>query len=206
MRGTRLMLSRFKMAAATALCALAALSPARGQIASSPPPPDSNPGWSFAVTPYVWLPTISANLQANKPRGGTVSTTIDAGIGDYLSDVNFAMMLGGAARYDRFSVMTDLVYLNASLNSSVSHLSTVNLGPGPIDIPRSLQLDTGTRLATTIWSLAAGYTLLQGEWATSTPSPDCACWPWARPPTTCSVPTSSRQTARSAYRAAVVST
>ena len=122
------------------------------------------PGWQFAITPYAWLPMISANLQANGPRGGSVSTTISAGIGDYISDINFAAMVGGVARYDRFSVMTDLVYMNASLTSSVSHLSTINLGPGPIDIPRSQQLSTGTRLATTVWSLAGGYTLLQGDW------------------------------------------
>jgi hypothetical protein len=106
----------------------------------------------------------SANLQANTPRRGTASTTIDAGIGDYISDLNFGLMLGGAARYDRFSIMTDLVYANASLTSSRSHFSSINLGAGPIDIPRSQQLDTGTRLDTTIWSLAGGYTLLQGDW------------------------------------------
>jgi hypothetical protein len=73
-------------------------------------------------------------------------------------------MLGGAARYDRFTVLTDIIYLNASLTSSMSHLSTVNPGPGPIDIPRSQQLFTGTRLQATIWSFAGGYTLLQGDW------------------------------------------
>jgi len=155
---------RFKVAVIT-LSALTAAAPVRAQIASSPPPPPgAMTGWQFAITPYVWLPTISANLQANGPRGGSVSTTISASIGDYISDINFGVLVGGVARYDRFSVMTDLVYLNASLTSSVSHLSTVNLGPGPIDIPRSLQLSTGTRLATTVWSLAGGYTLLQGDW------------------------------------------
>jgi G3E family GTPase len=50
------------------------------------------------------------------------------------------------------------------MTTSNSHLSRINLGPGPIDIPRSQQLSTGTRLATTIWSLAGGYTVLQGDW------------------------------------------
>jgi hypothetical protein len=153
-----------KLTAAVALCTFAATWPVRAQIASNPPPPGSMPGWSFAVTPYVWLPRLSANLEANNPRGGTVSTTIDAGIGAYISDLNFATMVGGVARYDRFSVVTDLIYFNASLTSNENRFSSVNLVPGPIDIPRSLQLDTGTRLDTTIWSLAGGYTLLQGGW------------------------------------------
>ena len=73
-------------------------------------------------------------------------------------------MVGGEARYDRFTIMTDLVYANASITTSNSHFSSVNLGPGPIFIPRELQLSTGTRLATTVWSVAGGYTLLQGDW------------------------------------------
>lgn len=151
--------------AAAALCTVTVASlPARAQIASSPPPQGPSSGWSFAVTPYIWLPTLSADLRTNGPRGGTVSTTVSAGVGDYLSDINFALMLNAIARHDRFSVMTDLIYMNASLTSGVSHLSSVNPGSGPIDIPRSLQLSTGSRLTATVWSLAGGYTLLRGDW------------------------------------------
>jgi hypothetical protein len=155
---------QYRIMMAAAFCALAVASPARAQIASSPPTSGTSPGWSFAVTPYLWLPSLSASLQANTPRGGNVTTTIDAGIGEYLTDVNFGAMGGGVARYGRFSAMTDFVYLNASLTSGESHLASVNPGPGPIDIPRSQQIDSGTRLATAIWSLAGGYTLLQGDW------------------------------------------
>jgi hypothetical protein len=153
-----------KLAAFSFATAAAAAFPAHAQIASSPPPQGSMPGWSFAVTPYLWIPTLSADLRATGPRGGAVSTSISAGIGDYISDINAGLMFGAVARHDRFSVLTDFVYVNTSLTSSVSHLSSVNLGSGPIDIPRSLQLSTGTRAALTIWSLAGGYTLLQGDW------------------------------------------
>ena len=153
-----------KLAAVALSTAITAAFPARAQLASTPPPQGSVPGWSFAVTPYIWLPTISADLRANGPRGGTVSTSISAGIGDYISTINAALQLGAEARYNRFTVLTDLIYGNNSLTSSVSHLSSVNLGPGPIDIPRSQQLSSGTRASMTIWSLAGGYTLLQGDW------------------------------------------
>jgi hypothetical protein len=149
---------------AAALCLIVAAPPAHAQLASSPPPVESGAGWSFAVNPYIWLPRISQTLQATGPQGGTVSTTVEAGFTDYLTLVNFAAMVGGVARYDRFSVMTDLVYINDSLTSSTIHLSSVNPGSGPIDIPRSVQVGTGTRMAMTIWSLAGGYTLLQGGW------------------------------------------
>jgi hypothetical protein len=150
---------------AFAFTAIAAAGPpAHAQIASAPPAPEAASGWSFAVAPYLWIPTISADLHATGPRGGTVSTSINAGIGDYISDINAGLMLGAVARHDRFSVLTDFMYINTSLTTSVSHLSSINLGPGPIDIPRSLQLSTGTRSALTIWSLAGGYTVLRGDW------------------------------------------
>jgi hypothetical protein len=138
---------------------------AHAQVASIlPPAAETSPSWSFAITPYIWLPAISANLRVSRPRGGAVDSNVGAGIGDYISDLNFALMLGGMARYGRFSVLTDLVYVNASLTSDVSRLSSVNLGPGPIDIRRGRQIASGTRMAETVWSLAGGYTLLEGRW------------------------------------------
>jgi len=137
---------------------------AHAQVANLPPSQQSSTGWTIAITPYAWLPTISTTFSVTGPQGNTVTQTISAGIADYISQLNFGLMLGGEARYDRFTVMTDLVYANASITTKNSHISRVNLGTGSIDIPRSQQLETGTRLATTIWSLAGGYTLLQGDW------------------------------------------
>src|ERR1700722_19223194 len=142
----------------------AVTSAARAQVASTPPAPGSGAGLIFPITPYAWLPTVSTTYSYTGPRTGTVTNTISAGIGDYISELNFGLMVGGEARYDRFTIMTDLVYANASITTSNSHFSSVNLGSGPIFIPRELQLSTGTRLATTIWSVAGGYTLLQGDW------------------------------------------
>jgi hypothetical protein len=88
---------------------------------------------------------------------------INSGPSDYISQLNSALMLGAEARYDRFTIQTDLVYANASITTSDSYLSTVNVGLAPVYIPRSQQLSTGSRLATTIWSVVGGYTLLQGD-------------------------------------------
>ena len=137
--------------------------PALAQVAAAPPTAVSQ-GWTFAVAPYAWLPTISTTYSYDTPRRGTVTNTVSANIGQYLSKINFAVMTGGEARYDRFTIMSDIVYLNASLTTDTSHFSKLNFGPGPIYIPRSQQLDTGTRLGTTIWSTAGGYTLVDGAW------------------------------------------
>ena len=100
----------------------------------------------------------------NSSRVGTLTSNTSAGVLNYLSNIKFSGMIGGVARYDRFSVMTDLTYLNASLASDTTHLFSVNPGPGPVDISRSQQVGTGTRSASTIWSLAAAHTSLQGDW------------------------------------------
>src|SRR5690242_9769127 len=83
------------------------LRPALGQVSSTPASPGSTPGWSFAITPYFWLATIRSSFVYNAPQGNTVTYHISAGINDYISDLNFAAMVGAEARYDRFSLMTD---------------------------------------------------------------------------------------------------
>jgi hypothetical protein len=150
--------------ASATLAILAAAAPARAQVVATTPPTVEPSGWTFAVAPYVWLPTLRATLNANTPRRGTVATTISAGPGDIIPKLNFQVMVGGEARYDRFTIMSDLIYVNASLTTSTSHVASFNPGRGPIFIPREQQLRTGTRLATTVWSVGGGYTLLQGDW------------------------------------------
>ncbi len=146
-------------------CFLGLSAAARAQVANLPPTPQSATGWTFAITPYAWLPKISTTFSYTSPvRGVTVTDTISAGFADYISELNFGLFVGGAARYDRFTVMSDLVYANFSMTTSNSNLSRINVGPGQIEITRSLQVGTGTRLATTIWSLAGGYTVVQGDW------------------------------------------
>ena len=151
---------------ATAIClSCLGVPPASAQVVTLPaPPPGSVQGWSYAVAPYFWMPTIDTSLSAQGPRGGNVDFSTSIDIGTILRRLNFAAMIGAEARYERFSVMTDLLYMNVNNTTSESRLSSFNPGPGPIDIPRSGQLNAGTRLGTMIGSLAGGYTLLQGDW------------------------------------------
>ena len=140
------------------------LGPAAAQVTSTQAPSPGTPGWSFAITPYFWLATVRANFVYSTPRGDSVTDHITAGINDYLSDLNAAGMVGGEARYDRFSLMTDGLFMSLSLTTNTSHLGHVNLPSGNIVIPREQQLGTGTRMNAGVWGLAAGYTVLQGDW------------------------------------------
>src|SRR6476620_11602738 len=70
--------------------------------------------WAFAITPYLWLPTIHGTLNYSIPPGGTGSPSTEVGPDSYLTDLNFAFMAAGEARKDEWSIFTDVVYLNLS--------------------------------------------------------------------------------------------
>ncbi len=68
-------------AAMATFCVLAWATAARAQVANLPPTQQSTAGWTFAITPYAWLPRISTTFSYTGPlRGVTVTNTISAGI------------------------------------------------------------------------------------------------------------------------------
>ena len=123
------------------------------------------PGWTFDLTPYVWFATINVGMNLNLPPalGGTVTTDTSIGFGEILSHLNFAAMVAADARYDRFSILTDFLYMN--LGGVATQLKSVNF-PNHPDIPISSTVQTGVgmRLSAPIWTLAGGYTVAQGNW------------------------------------------
>ncbi|HSZ90725.1 MAG TPA: hypothetical protein VK822_15280 [Acetobacteraceae bacterium] len=128
-------------------------------------PATTSSGWSFDITPYVWFATINAGLKLNLPPaiGGTVSTDTSIGFGELLSRINFGAMVAADARYDRFVILTDFLYLN--VGDVASQINSVNV-PNRPNIPISTTVQTGVslRLSVPIWTLAGGYTVAQGNW------------------------------------------
>ncbi len=135
------------------------------QPAGQPPPPASQPGWQFNIAPYLWLPSINTTLNYSLPPalGGTLPTDVSSGVGDYLPHLRFAAMFAAEARYDRFSVLTDFMYVSASAGrTNIRSLDFFGLPSQPIS--RSLELGASTTLKSAIWTLVGGYTAWQGEW------------------------------------------
>lgn len=124
---------------------------------------DERAGWSFQVGLYAWLPTFDATLNYALPSGTPGSAGVKADADSYLTELNFAAMIAAEARYDRFSVVTDLMYVD--LGSSTSEVRSVNpavLPSNPIGSTQNLSGDSS--LQATIWTLAGGYTVLSGDW------------------------------------------
>jgi hypothetical protein len=126
----------------------------------------TNPsGWTFNVAPYLWLPTINTTLNYNlpSPLGARLPTEVSVGPGEIVSRMNFAAAVAADAQYGPFSLLTDFMYLN--LSATGSHFRSIDfLGEPAQQISRSVELSNGTSLNTTLWTLAGGYTLLQGAW------------------------------------------
>ncbi|HET6606835.1 MAG TPA: hypothetical protein VFG62_09215 [Rhodopila sp.] len=122
-------------------------------------------GWTFNFAPYLWFANINTDLNLNLPPdlGGTVSASSSVGFGDVISHLNLAFMGAADARYGRFSVLTDLIYLN--VGGTPSQFKTVNFPNHPaIPVQAGVNSSQGFNLQATIWTLAGGYTLVQGGW------------------------------------------
>jgi hypothetical protein len=98
-------------------------------------------GWTFTASPYGWLAGVEGTVGA---RGRTAH--VDASIGDILSDFDIALMGVAEARYDRFGVFTDLMYVQLSTSGDL-----------PLGLLAS-SADFTTRNLT--WTAAAEYRLL----------------------------------------------
>jgi opacity protein-like surface antigen len=67
-------------------------------------------GWSFQLTPYLWLAGISGDVSG--PQGNSAS--FDAGIGDVLGHLQGGLMVLGEARYRRWGILVDFDYAKLS--------------------------------------------------------------------------------------------
>ena len=97
-------------------------------------PLKADEGWSFAVTPYLWLPNVDGTL---KYSGG--GPDVGVGPNNYLENLSAALMLSGEARKGKWSIVSDLIYLDFENERGPNAGATSSLD--------GLQ-----------WMLAAGYT------------------------------------------------
>ena len=161
------MLSRIVMTTAlTGLLAAGTTSVQAQQPTSSGQQAADPSGWTFNIAPYGWFANlnVTSNLPLSPALGGTLSTSSSVGFGELLSHLNFATMVAADAQYDRFSVLTDFMP-KLNVGGVASQIKSVNfLGLPSIPISRTLQTSVGMNLNAKIWTLAGGYTVLNGDW------------------------------------------
>jgi hypothetical protein len=121
-------------------------------------PDGSDSGWRFSVTPYLWLPTVGGELRYGPRERGTAHVDLDPQ--NIVDALKFGLTFGAEARYGRFTLATDLLYL--SLGNQTSWVRRVDFPSASVQA--SANLGTQTSLTNTLWTLAPGYTVLQGDW------------------------------------------
>lgn len=150
-------LNTWKTGAAAALLALGV---STGVAAQQDGP---RPGWSFEIAPYLWLPSISGDLRYELPQGLGGSANVKADAGDYFEQLNAALLLAGTVRYDRFSLLTDIMYVSADAGASrVQAVDIAGVGRNPISSTANASGESNLKM--TLWTLAGGYTLASGAW------------------------------------------
>lgn len=92
--------------------------PAAAADVVSPVTPELRPvaseqGWTFSVAPYFW----AAGLSGSVSQFGLPTVDVDANFGDVLENLDFAAMAVAEARYDRYSIFGDLMYVKLSTGS-----------------------------------------------------------------------------------------
>ena len=129
--------------------------------------------WQFSITPYLWAPTIiNANLGFDIPPSAIVLASPNVDIGsDFFENLDFAFMISGEVRKKKWSVFTDLIYLD--LESENTTVKSVNfMGPGvlprrpPVTVGAGLDAGSNASLEGLLWTLAVGYTLVKAKQGT----------------------------------------
>jgi len=71
------------------------------------PPSSNDDAWRFAVTPYLWM----ASLTGNTRIGPTSPTNVDAPFSDVVGNLSAAFMGLFEARKDRWVILVDTFYV-----------------------------------------------------------------------------------------------
>lgn len=114
--------------------------------------------WHTTLTPYIWLPTLDGTLNSKVPRDQGGSFDVELGPNDYLTNLNFALMIAGDVRNGEWTIGADLDYLDISANES--HIKQVG---GTVLPPRERAVDIDVDFKGTVFTVYGGYTLAHGN-------------------------------------------
>src|SRR5262245_24347937 len=107
--------------------------------------PGESGGWTYTVAPYLWALSISGDVAGS--RGPEVH--VDESFSDIWNDLDFAAMVTGEARNDRFSLFGDIIYAKLSTD----HATPRGVIAGSVDL--SLKIFEGTA--------GVGYSILKSD-------------------------------------------
>lgn len=148
-----------KMLSTAALATLGLLaSPAMAQTQG----PATGDAWAFNVMPYLWLPGVKGDLNYGPPSAGGGSPNVSINSGNVLDALEFAAMVNGSARKNRWVIATDFIYLHMASDKGAVRSVDLNPGSGPVNVATSsLSAGADVDLKGKVWTLGGGYTVVQ---------------------------------------------
>ena len=99
--------------------------------------------WTFAVTPYLWLPNVEAGGTTESPPNSGARPEFEVGPVDYLEHLDFVLMLAGEARRGNWVLRADMVYVDFGNERAV--IKTIS-GPGGV-VERPLNASTTSSIS-----------------------------------------------------------
>lgn len=121
--------------------------------ADAPPFLNASTQWQFALTPYIWLPSVDGSLRFSLPGNGEADAS--TGPYNYLQNLRFAAMLQGEARKGNWSIFADAIYLDFENHSA----SVQTKGSGVLE--RQLENSGETSFKGGLFQLGGGYTVVR---------------------------------------------
>jgi hypothetical protein len=123
--------------------------------------------WRFTLVPYIWLPSVSGSFKFTPPTGtgpgnraaaaaAAASGDADISSNDYLSNLTFAGMLSFEAAKGRWSILSDILYVDFSDSNRDATIPGLGVGSGVL-----VSADTG--LQAMIFEIAGAYSVYKGE-------------------------------------------
>jgi hypothetical protein len=109
-------------------------------------PHDTDEGWHFSVSPYLWF--AGARGTVGGPLGRSVG--FHASVGDLLSHLDIGLMGAAEARYDRVVLNGDLLWIRLSDSKAVP-------------FPALGAVSADARVGQFVWTSKLGYRLINGE-------------------------------------------
>jgi len=110
--------------------------------------PAVNPDWSFRASPYVWFAGLSGSVGVNQ----NLAVDVDVDFHELFDSIDWLpppVMVVGEARYGRFAVVTDFVFLGLDADDEITR--------GPVSLGAELELDT------IIWTFGGSFRAIEND-------------------------------------------
>lgn len=115
---------------------------------------------TFTIEPYIWLPTIDAEMKFTTPGGSTGEPEVSVNPDDYFKDLEIAALLTTEFRKGKWSLTADFVYMDVS--SSDSSVKSIDFGGSVVSTSRDIgsEVDLKNFIAT----FGGGYQIIDQGW------------------------------------------